>query len=395
MTSIERLFQPRLAFLTVLALGISQYAVLVFGLMGGAPDFILGGDFVAFWSASREIIAGNLTSLYTPDGLDAAIQAHRPGVDVTGLTWQYPPHASLIFSPIGYLPYSVAYSLWCGLGISVFTAVLISIGLKGRFLIAILATIPIVIALNTGQNALFTGSLLLVAVFYAKPKPLIAGLAAGLLTVKPQLGILLPILFVAGGHWRVFVSAAAVAIALCSWSYVVAGAESWTAFFAYLGIVSGSVADGLMPLYKMVNVFSAARLAQIPEAIAIALSVLTFAASLYAIVWTSRNTKDARWHYAVLASTTLLTTPYSMYYELALIVPALAFVVLHGARTQWLRWERESIAAVAFISLVLPGPTTQIGLSLGFVICLGTTLIVLRRIRNFVAPGSQSAESPA
>lgn len=395
MTSIERLYQPRLAFLIVLALGISQYAVLIFASIGGAPNFVLGGDFVAFWAASREIIAGNLTGLYTPDGLDAAIQAHRPGADVTGLTWQYPPHASLIFSPMGYLPYTVAYSLWCGLGVSIFTAILLSIGFKGRFLIALLATIPIVIALNTGQNALFTGSLLLVAVLYAKPRPLIAGLAAGLLTIKPQLGILLPILFIAGGHWRAIVSAAIVTIALCSWSYLVAGAETWTSFFEYLSIVSGSVADGVMPLYKMVNVFSAARLAQMPEAIAIALTLLSFAASILAIVWTVRNTKDSRWHYAVLAPMTLLTTPYSMYYELALIVPALAFVVLHGVRTQWLSWERESIAAVLFISLVLPGPATQIGVSIGFLICLATVLIVLRRIRSVILLGKQSAETPA
>lgn len=392
MTNIERLFQPRLAFFIVLALAISQYAVVVIGIVSGAPDFVLGGDFVAFWSAARETLAGNLNSLYTPNGLDAAIQIHRPEVDITGLTWQYPPHASLIFSPIGYLPYSVAYAMWCGLGLSIFTAVLISIGLKGRFLVALLATIPILITLNTGQNALFTGSLMLVAVLYAKPRPVLAGVAAGLLTVKPQLGILLPVLFIASGHWRAFLTAAMVSVALCSWSYLVTGAESWIAFFAYLGVISGSVADGVMPLFKMVNVYSAARLAWLPEIIAIALAGLTIVASICVVIWTSRKTDDARWHYAVMATATLLATPYSMYYELVLIVPALAFVVLQGVRTQWLAFERESIAALMFISLVLPGPTTQIGISLGFIICLGASVIVLRRLGSVVSVLDNSAD---
>ena len=384
MTSLERLFQPRLAFLIVLALAISQYAVLAISIASGAPEFVLGGDFVAFWSAAREILAGDLISLYAPDGLEAAIQTHRPGVDVTGLTWQYPPHASLIFSPIGYLPYTVAYALWCGLGLSAFTAVLISIGLRGRVLIAVLATAPVLIALNTGQNALFTGSLLLAAVIHAKPKPILAGVAAGLLTIKPQLGILLPIFFIASGNWRAFVTAAVISVALITWSYLVAGAESWTAFVNYLGIISGSVSQGVMPLYKMVNVFSAARLAWMPEIIAMTLAGLTFAASIWAIICTSRRTKDARWHYAVVATATLLATPYSMYYELVLIVPVLAFIVLHGARTQWLAFERESIAALMLISLVLPGPATQIGASLGFILCLGTSVIVFRRLRSAV-----------
>jgi hypothetical protein len=390
MTSIERLSRPRFAFLLVITVAITQYAVWTITVLTGGPDFILGGDFVAFWSAARETLAGNLVDLYTPDGVDAAIQKHLPDIELTGLTWQYPPHASLIFSPIGYFPFMLAYALWCGLGLTVFTSVLISIGLKGRFLLAVMAMTPVMIALINGQNALFTGSLLLVAVFYAKPKPILAGLAAGLLTIKPQLGILLPVFFLASGHWRAFLVAAIVSIMLCGWSYLVVGAEGWTAFFTFLAVVSDSVSTGIMPLYKMVNVYSAARLAWLPEIMVLALAGLTLAASICAIVWTSRKTDDARWHYAVLATMTLLTTPYSMYYELALIVPAMAFVVLHGAQTRWLSWERESIAVLMLISVILPGPETRVGVSLGFIICLAVCVIVLRRLHS-VATASTPA----
>ncbi len=385
MTRLERLFKPRLAFFIVLALAISQYSVLVISFAKGTPDFILGGDFVVFWSAAREILDGNLISLYAPDGLEAAIATHRPEIDDSNLFWQYPPHASLIFCPIGYLPFTVAYALWCGLGLSVFAAILICIGLKGRLLIAVLASIPVLIALNIGQNSLFTGSLLLAAVVYAKPRPVLAGLAAGLLTIKPQLGILLPVFYISNGHWRAMLAAAAFSILLFTASLIIAGIESWAAFFDYLGTSTENVAHGVMPLYKMVNVFSAARLAWIPQGPAIALAVLMFAAGIYAIIWTSRKTSDARWHYAVLATMTLLATPYSMYYELALLVPAWAFVVLLGDRTQWLEFERESIAGLMVISLFLPGPETQIGLSLGFASCVGVAVIVLRRISGGVS----------
>ncbi|MEO0608767.1 MAG: glycosyltransferase family 87 protein, partial [Pseudomonadota bacterium] len=322
MASLERYFQPTLAFAAVLALAVTQYAILIIYMVGGSPDFVFGGDFIAFWAAARETLAGGLQGLYTPDGLETAIAAHRPQVDDAGLTWQYPPHASLIFSPIGYLPYGLAYALWCGLGLAGFTAMLILSGLRGRFLIAALATIPVLTALNTGQNALFTATLLMVAVRYAKSKPIMAGLAAAVLTIKPQLGLLLPVVYLAGGHWRAFYAAAIISLILWCLSAVALGPAAWTAFFVAVGSVSGSVSEGVMPLFKMVNVYAAARLLSVPEAIALALAGSTLLISIGAVVWICRRSKDWQMRYAVIACATLLSAPYSMYYELVILVPA-------------------------------------------------------------------------
>jgi len=394
MSSLDRYFQPNFAFAVILALALSQYAILVIYMFGGSPDFVLGGDFVAFWSAARETLSGDMAALYTPDGLQAAMQEHRPEAAVEGLTWQYPPHASLLFSPIGFLPYELAYALWCGLGLAAFSGVLISIGVRGRALIAALATIPVLIALNTGQNALFTASLLLLAVFYARQAPIVAGLAAALLTVKPQLGLLLPVLFLAGGHWRAFGAAAIGSLLIWGGSALLLGRETWAAFFEFIGVVSGSVTDGNMPLYKMVNVYAAARLAWIPDLIAVALAGVSYLLAVGAVVWVCRKTSDPKWHYAVLASTTLLSAPYSMYYELVLLVPALWFVAERAFRSTWLAWERESLAAVMLLVLVLPGPATQVGGSFCFLVCALAALIVFRRVREEVShPSSEAAKA--
>jgi arabinofuranan 3-O-arabinosyltransferase len=42
----------------------------------------------------------------------------------------------------------------------------------------------------------------------------LAGICLGLLTYKPQFGLLFPIALIAVGHWRVFVSASVTAIAM-------------------------------------------------------------------------------------------------------------------------------------------------------------------------------------
>ena len=98
MSSLERYFQPNFAFAVILALAAFQYAILAIYMFGGSPDYVLGGDFVAFWSAARETLNGDMAGLYASDGLANAIAAHRPEAVVEGLTWQYPPHASLIFA---------------------------------------------------------------------------------------------------------------------------------------------------------------------------------------------------------------------------------------------------------------------------------------------------------
>ena len=174
MSSLERYFEPKPAFTIILVMAAFQYAVLALFILGGSPGFVVGGDFVAFWSAARETLNGNLAALYAPDGLEAAIQLHRPEVAVDGLTWQYPPHASLIFAPIGLLPFEAAYALWCGLGLAAFASVLHSVGVRGRALAALLATLPVLVVLNNGQNALFTASLMLMAVSHAKTRPMLA-----------------------------------------------------------------------------------------------------------------------------------------------------------------------------------------------------------------------------
>jgi hypothetical protein len=61
-------------------------------------------------------------------------------------------------------------------------------------------------------------------------RPIVAGILIGLLTVKPQLGILFPFALIASGRWRVFFSAAVTALALLAASVAIGGVEGWQAY---------------------------------------------------------------------------------------------------------------------------------------------------------------------
>lgn len=391
MSATDRLFTPRLAFLAVLAIAASQYLVFVMALLGVSPEYTFGGDFAAFWAASKETLDGNMAGLYAPLGLEQAIQAHSPHDDLEGLTWQYPPHAGLVFSPLGLLPFPVAYAVWCGLGLGVYALALHAAGLKDRFLIVALASIPVLLALKTGQNALFMGALLIVAVFYARSKPLLAGLAAAILTIKPQLGFLLPILFLTGGHWRAFAYASIGSLGLLGLSFGVFGLSTWTAFLDSVLAVSGSVATGEMPIFKMVNLYAAAQLVGLPDTAAMTLAALAILIAVAATVWVTRTTDDPTWRYAALASLTLFAAPYSYYYELALVVPALLFIVKRGYQAGWLRFEREMIASALLLSLAVPGLPIRSGLSISFVLMALVAVTVARRLRAELASKSSAS----
>lgn len=386
MTATDRLFDPKLAFIAVLAIAASQYLVFVMSLLGVSQEFVFGGDFSVFWAAANETLAGRMADLYTQDGIAQALQTHNPDESLEGLTWQYPPHAGLVFSPIGWLPLPLAYTVWCLLGLAVYSLALYSVGLRDRVLIAALASIPVLLAFKTGQNALFTGALLIIAVFNARSKPVLAGAAAALLTIKPQLGFLLPVLFLAGGHWRAFVYASLGSLGLVGISFGVFGLEAWSAFLSSVLSVSGSVASGEMPLYKMVNLYAAAQMLGLPDSLAIVIGGLSFLGAIALMVWVTRHTEDNRWRYAALAGLTLFAAPYSYYYELALIVPALLFVLERGHQAGWLRFERELVATITVLCLALPGMPVRSGLSLSFVLMAMVVLIIGRRIKAELAP---------
>jgi hypothetical protein len=99
------------------------------------------------------------------------------------------------------------------------------------------------------------------------------------------------------------------------------------------------------------------------------------------VIWTCRKTENPRWRYAVLATATLLVTPYSWYYELALILPAVWFALEHGYRNGWLEYERESVAILFALSVSLPGPELTAGVSVPFLVMIAASVIVIRRVK--------------
>jgi hypothetical protein len=220
-----------------------------------------------------------------------------------------------------------------------------------------------------GQNGFLTAALIGGALYLIPVRPVLAGICLGLLTYKPQYGLLFPIVLIAAGHWRVFISASVTAIAMVFVSWLAFGTESWLAFFHWMPRFSQAfLTEGKATWWKLQSIFSLVRYFGGTEQLAWAFQwVLTASvAVVLALMWRSRVPYTLK--AAALAAGTLLTTPYLFMYDMMVLAIPVAFLVRIGLKTGFRGYELPALAG----ALVLIGCYIFTGTPTG----LGATLIV-------------------
>lgn len=383
----------RFRVIAACALLLATSLGVAFFQYSNAKDYVLpagttlGGDYVAFYAAAKEAAAGRIEGLYDAESFEARLKEHGPPRERYGLTWQYPPTYLFVILPLAAMGFAPGYVFWTGAGAAGFFASLRSAGFKGVFLFVILAAPSTFHAAITGQNGFLTAALLILAAFHAEKRPIIAGLAAALLTVKPQLGVLLPIAFLAGGCWRAFLVAAIGTLALGAASLAVFGADAWSAFLDGARAASGNLAGARFPLYKMATPFAAARLIGLNESASLAFQIVCTltAAGAVALVW--RRVREADLRAAILCASVFLAAPYGYYYEFVILALPVAVLARRGLETGWLRYEQIILPVIFALPLFLPGEAKESGLPYWFFLMLMVWGSVLRRIAHD-APGA-------
>ncbi len=358
---------------------------------------IIGGDFMVFHFAARVAGKPEMLAIYEMANLKAMLEAAHPGRGAFNFGWMYPPTMSLVISPFALQSYLASYALWAAAFGTAFFFTLYRLW-PDKWALHFVATSPAVFqAFITGQTGFLTATLIMVAGAFADKRPLLAGIAAGLLTIKPQLGILIPIAFLAGGCWRAAAAAAVTATLLALASLLAYGPAAWAAFGDSLSAYSGLLGTTGFLNNKLVTPFGFATMLGAPREIASGLQIAaSIALAVYvAVVW--RRVKDWDLRLAALSTAAILATPYALYYEIVIAAPAMMLVARRAVQTGWLRYERLTLIAAWIIPLQMPGasaapaiPTCAIGGLVAF-------LIVARRVlpaANFMC-ASAKATAPA
>ena len=192
---------------------------------------VVGRDFLNFWMAGRAAWQADPARFYDLATYQAAM-APIVGPGYLGQAMSYPPSVMLVAAPFGLLPYLPALLLWSLVGPLLFLFALRGWTSDRRVLMAALLCPAAVFGLISGQFAYLAAALMLTVLRWRHARPVAAGALLGLLTIKPQLGILFPILLLAERNWRAIATAALVAGLLAGASALLWGNEVWS---AYLG----------------------------------------------------------------------------------------------------------------------------------------------------------------
>src|SRR3954465_13931209 len=248
-------------------------------------------DFVNVWSAGKLALDGHPAWAYEWD-IQKQVQVGLLGQTFVGhFAWHYPPPFLFVAAFLAQFPYAGAFIGWVSVSLVPYLVTMRAIvGRPFGWLLAV--AFPVVLT-NTlvGQNGFLTASLIGGMLYLMPARPILAGICLGLLSYKPQYGLLFPRVLIAAAEWTVLVTAAMVAAVIAAVSWLAFGTEKWQAFFHWIPIFSQAfLPQGGAPWFKMQSIFALVRYLGGTEQLAwIFQWVLTVSVAVVLVVmWRSR-----------------------------------------------------------------------------------------------------------
>ncbi|CAD7045534.1 hypothetical protein RHAB21_03562 [Pseudorhizobium halotolerans] len=337
---------------------------LLFWLYGSGQDlsslFWTNRDFANYWIASKLAMEGHVLDLFSGQDIYFARMQEVFGQDYPWHNWSYPPHYLLLVLPFGLLPYVASGIVFQLATLALFlhaASLARAPEARGYWLLLL----PFIVCnLHLSQNGFLTAALMLYGLSLRFRRPLLAGVAIGLLTIKPQLGLLLPILLLLERRWQTIAAAALSAGLSMALSALLFGVDTWTGYVGhnlpYQTIVMTDF--GGFFLHLMPSVYGAARSLDLDAATAMALHLPVAALAIVAFLYLAWRLETPEARSLSLLFATFCIAPYSLLYDLgALCVLAAA----ENARERMLpqgqgrRWRMLMLAAVCLLPvLALP-----------------------------------------
>ena len=293
----------------------------------------VGRDFLNFWMYGRSAWSENPGAFYDIATYHAAIR-DLAGYSLNGQNWSYPPSIMLLAAPFGKLGYLTALAIWTLMGLVLFIAVARRNVSDWRILLPVLISPAALMCLISGQSAFVTGALLISVFALMDRRPLVAGFLIGLLSIKPQLGLLFPFFLIASQRWQVFFAAALTTIALVAFTAAIFGHQVWLDFIQKGLSVQGMVlADPdriATPFFP--TVFMNLRGVDASYALAMSVQGVFSIFAIGALVWAAafRRNADSVMTMALFFACTVCASPYLLSYDLVPLTFAAIVVLASG-----------------------------------------------------------------
>jgi hypothetical protein len=350
---------------------------------------VLGRDFLNLWMYGRAVFDIDPARFY-----DLATYNHELarllGPGYPGQNWPNPPTALAVMAPFGLLGYFPALIAWFAAGLFAFYLAGRREVSDRRILLTILVSPAALLCVISGQSSFLTTAALLVIFASLDSRPVIAGVLIGLLTIKPQLGVLFPFALMASGRWRVFLSAAITTLTLIAISVGLGGQEIWQDYLVKAlplqREVLGDAAGTAMPFHPTVFMNVRGLVGnRIGEAIQLAFAIA--AVSAVAAAFRFRSRSDPRLLQALFFACIVCASPYMGGYDLLPLTFAAVALLAEGKLDNRGRRLAQLVfwmpaLQLLFGNLQLPGP--------GFIAPVFAGYLLLKLFAPVAIPAGQA-----
>ena len=190
-------------------------------------------DFFAIWSFAKFTMAHSAGQIYD----DATLHDFQMDLGRSPtyyLPYAHPPSFLLFIIPIGFLSYYAAFGGWI-IGTFLFYFFVSTYKQVSRAAVFLTMFAPAtVITFAAGQTGFLSSAFILGGFRLVTSHPVLSGIMFGLASIKPQLGLLIPIALVSAGQWRTVMASVATVLVLVFVSSLAFGWAIWPLWLSKL-----------------------------------------------------------------------------------------------------------------------------------------------------------------
>ncbi len=320
------------------------------------------GDYINLNAAGRMVLGGLAGDIYASEAFmtfERTIIPHDIGLRL----WAYPPHSLLFAWPFGLVDFIPGMLAWSALGLGVLVLGARRLGFDW-IETAIVALCPAALnCLYYGQTGNLAAGALLFALAGSPQRPAGPAIATALLTLKPQAGFLVPVLWIVRRQWRLILLTSGIVLAMLVVTLALFGPDLWRDYLDdTLAVLNLLEREGSGPFMMMIpSTFMALRIVLGDGQLAGILHWAVAAVVIAILVWRLVRIPDALRQAALILIATVLVTPYLHNYDLA-ILTAGALLVARRRLTAETPLARQVIVAL-LIALAWLLPATVMGLN--------------------------------
>ena len=311
--------------------------LVIYNTLNGINSLPLGGlypfkDFLPLWSYQEIARTHPVAELYNMATTYQRQLAFGMKPDPQN-PFPYPPSFLFFIWPLGLLPYNLSYLFWIFGTLSTFLFSIFKTCSRLPFALGCAIVAPVcVINIWFAQSGFLTGALLIAGIGLATKRPILSGVLLGLLSFKPQLGLLAPLALAAAGLWNTFAVACATVAGLGIVAAIAFGPDAWVAWVSGLPEYAEWFQKPSASMAFKISVTDNLRMFGLGSTTAFSVQALVSAAVAY-LTWVSFRRGCTRLARSALLTGAILASPHTVVYDAPMVVASLILFIQERMET--------------------------------------------------------------